>query len=41
MAEPQLMPFVIWSSATLAIALVAGFVYRIYLRRKNDAKTSS
>jgi len=41
MAEPQIIPFVIWSMAALAIALVTGFTYRVFLNRKNDAKTSS
>ncbi len=41
MAEPQIVPFVIWSMATLAIALVTGFAYRAYTGRKNNAKTAS
>ena len=41
MAEPQITPFVIWSLATLAIALVTGFAYRAYSGRKNNAQSSS
>ena len=41
MAEPQIVPFVIWSMATLAIGLVTGFTYRAYSGRKHDAKSSS
>jgi len=41
MAEPQVIPFVIWSMATLAIALVTGFTYRAFSGRKNNAETSS
>lgn len=41
MAEPQIVPFVIWSLATLAIGLVTGFTYRAYSGRKNNANTTS
>ena len=41
MAEPQIIPFVIWSLTALAIALVTCFTYRAFSGRKNDAETSS
>ncbi|HEY7367910.1 MAG TPA: hypothetical protein VH562_05555 [Nitrosopumilaceae archaeon] len=41
MAEPEIVPFAIWSFTTLAIALVASLVYRTYLRRKSNAESSS
>jgi hypothetical protein len=41
MAEPEIIPFAIWSLTTLAIALVTSIVYRSYLRRKQNAESPS
>ena len=41
MAEPEIVPFVVWSFITLAIVLVTGLVYRTYSRRQNNAESSS
>ena len=41
MAEPQIVPFVIWSLATLAIGLVTGFTYRAYRSKKHNAEPAS
>lgn len=41
MAEPQIVPFVIWSLATLAIGVITGLTYRVYSSRKHSATSTS
>ena len=38
MEEPDVVPFAVWSVITMAIIVVAGLVYRVYVRRKNHEK---
>ena len=40
MAEPEVIPFAVWSATTLAIIVVTGLVYRAYSRRKHDETAS-
>lgn len=41
MAEPDFVPFAVWSAITLAIAAVTGIAYRTYSRRKTHETSSS
>jgi hypothetical protein len=36
MADPDILPFAIWSALALAIVVATGLVYRSYLRGKNE-----
>ena len=40
MAEPDFVPFAIWSVVTMALLAVTGLVYRIFLRKKNEKPSS-
>ncbi len=41
MAEPDFVPFAVWSVITLALVAVTGIVYRAYSRRKSHETPSS
>jgi hypothetical protein len=41
MAEPDFVPFAVWSVITLAIASVTGIIYRAYSRKKSHATSTS
>jgi len=41
MAEPEIVPFAVWSLTTIAIVIVTGLSYRVYSRRKPNAPSSS
>jgi uncharacterized protein (DUF2384 family) len=41
MAEPDFVPFAVWSAITLALAAVTGIVYRTYSRRKSHENPPS
>lgn len=41
MAEPEIVPFAVWSLITIVIVIVTGLSYRVYSRRKPNAPSSS
>ncbi|HXV66939.1 MAG TPA: hypothetical protein VD731_06935 [Nitrosopumilaceae archaeon] len=41
MAEPEIIPFAVWSIIASIIVVVTGLSYRAFSRRKIDAESSS